>query len=228
MALTLALAHGWKTRQVDYVLAFTQGEIDDKHLYMGLPRGMTVPGGGDPNDWVLHLKKNIYGRRESGLIWFKAVTKALRNIGFKQSKFDECVFYRGNVMYVLYCDDSIITGKTDKEIDQVIKDLKGQKLDLTDEGDIGDFLGVKIQKQSDGTMFLSQPHLIDQILRDCHMDNDDIFNKDTPLPSGKVVQRFTGSAPFDDHFPMRMVIGRMMYLEKASRPNISAAVHMLA
>jgi hypothetical protein len=131
-------------------------------------------------------------------------------------------------MYVLYCDDSIITGKTDREIDQVIKDLKGQKLDLTDEGDIGDFLGVKIQKQSDGTMSLSQPHLIDQILRDCHMDNDDISSKDTPLPSGKVVHRFTGSVPFDDHFPMRTVIGRMMYLEKASRPDISAAVHMLA
>ena len=55
-------------------------------------------------------------------------------------------------MYVLYCDDSIIAAPSDKEIDQVIKDLKGQQLDLTDEGKIGDFLGVKIQKQPDGSV----------------------------------------------------------------------------
>ena len=123
------------------------------------------------------------------------MTKALNNIGFAQSKFDECVFYRKTVMYVLYCDDSIIAAKTDKEIDQVIEDLKAQNLDLTDEGDIGDFLGVKIRKNPDGSMLLSQPHLIDQIIRDCHMENEDVSSKDTPLPVGRVVHRFQDSPP---------------------------------
>ena len=68
---------------------------------------------------------------------------------------------------MLYCDDSIIAAKSDKEINKVIQDLKEQQLNLTDEGDIGNFLGVKIEKQPNGTMVLSQPCLIDQILADC-------------------------------------------------------------
>jgi histone deacetylase 1/2 len=94
LILSLALSHGWKTRQVDYVLAFTQADVDDPHAYMAIPKGMTIPGGGNPDDYVLHLKKNMYGRKNASLVWFKTIKAKLEQAGFVPSKHDECVFYR--------------------------------------------------------------------------------------------------------------------------------------
>ena len=64
-------------------------------------------------------------------------------------------------MYVLYTDDSILAGPDEREIDDIINDIRSIGLDITDEGDIQDFLGIHIQKRPDGTIKLSQPHLID-------------------------------------------------------------------
>jgi hypothetical protein len=227
LVLTLALSHGWKTRQLDYVLAFTQADIDDPHAYMSLPKGMTVPNGGDPKDYVLHLKKNCYGRKQASSVWYKTIRSKLHDIGFEPSHHDECVFYRGKCIYVLYCDDSILCSESDDELDKAVADIKSTGLDLTDEGDIGDFLGVKMERKGD-EMHLSQPHLIDLIIKETHMDGPNVSTKDTPLPVGKVIHKFKDSPPFDGHFNYRRCIGRLLYLEKASRPDISAAVHMLA
>ena len=50
------------------------------------------------------------------------------------------------------------------ELDVIIAEMKAAGLDLTVEGDISDFLGVKIERKPDGCVVLTQPHLIDQIL----------------------------------------------------------------
>ena len=89
----------------------------------------------------------------------------------------ECVFYRGNVLYVLYTDDSILAGPNQDEIEQVLKELKEAKLNITDEGDVKDFLGVNIKKHNDGTVHMTQPHLIDQILKDLNMNGDDVKSR---------------------------------------------------
>jgi hypothetical protein len=43
-------------------------------------------------------------------------------------------------------------------------------MDLTVDGDISDFLGVKISRQEDGTILMNQPHLIESILKELHLD----------------------------------------------------------
>jgi hypothetical protein len=56
-----------------------------------------------------------------------------------QSKVDECVYYKGTVMYVLYTDDLILAGLAQNDIEQVIKDIQMANLNITVEGDIQDF-----------------------------------------------------------------------------------------
>ena len=90
---------------------------------------------------------------------------------------------------MLYTDDSILAGPCQQEIDQIVKDLKRAKLNLTDEGDIQDFLGVNKDKQNDGTIKLSQPHLADQILKDPNMLNDNVKIKQTPAMVSKLLKR---------------------------------------
>jgi hypothetical protein len=75
---------------------------------------------------------------------------------------------------------------------------------------------------------LTQPHLIDQILKELRLDPDKVETKGTPLPPGKPIHKFEGSPPFDGHFNMRSIIGKLLYLDKSTWSDISHAVHALA
>ena len=169
MLLTLTALHGWHTRQIDYVQAFTQAPIE-KTLYMRVPAGVELECGSDPKDYVLKLHCNIYGQKQAGRVWNHYLVAKLIELGFQQLKVDECVFYRGKSLYVLCTDDSLIAGPDVEEIDQIIKDLSDKaKLAITVEGDLADFLGVSIDRRDDGTIHLSQPNLIQQILKDLRL-----------------------------------------------------------
>ena len=80
------------------------------------------------------------------------VTNKLKVIGFIQSKWDPCVFWRNKVIYNLYTDDSLIAGASQAEIDKVINLSKGTGLKITEEGVIGDFVGVHIHRTLEGTL----------------------------------------------------------------------------
>jgi hypothetical protein len=43
-------------------------------------------------------------------VWNQYLVTKLIELGFKQSRVDECAFYRGETLYVLYTDDSLIAG----------------------------------------------------------------------------------------------------------------------
>ena len=195
---------------------------------------MTIPKGFDvtnskKGEYVLQVHKNVYGQKQAGRVWNKfLVEKLINNLHFKQSKVDECVFYRGSTIYILYTDDSILAGPNQQEIDQIIIDLKEANLDITIEGDLQDFLGVNIERSSDGRIHLSQPHLIDQILHDLRLTDDSVKTKDTPAPSSKILLRHTESEDFDNSFHYRSVIGKLNYLEKCTRSDISYATHQCA
>ena len=109
-------------------------------------------------------------------------------VGFKQSKHDECLFYKGKTIYLLYTDDSILAGPEEKELDKIVKQIADAGLDVTEaEGGLEDFLGVNIEQVDQGTYHLSQPQLIDQILKDLHLDGPDVAIKDTPALSTTVL-----------------------------------------
>ena len=59
---------------------------------------------------MLHVTQNIYGGKDSGRVWCLYLRAKLEKIGFEVSKHDDCVFFKGHAMYVLYTDDSILVG----------------------------------------------------------------------------------------------------------------------
>eukprot|EP00980_Cylindrotheca_fusiformis_P021431 scaffold8293_cov68-Cylindrotheca_fusiformis.AAC.1 len=194
---------------------------------MHIPKGFKIDQG-NTQDYVLKLHKNVYGQKQAGRVWNKYLTEKLINkVGFTQSKVDECVFYRGSVMYVLYTDDSILAGPNQDDIDRAIADIQAAGLEITIEGDIQDFLGVNIDRKEDGLIHLTQPHLIDQILEDLKMDENTITRK-VPAPSSKLLSRHTDSPDFDHSFNYRSVIGKLNYLEKGSRSDIAYITHQCA
>ena len=175
------------------------------------------------------------GQKNAGRVWHEYLVKKLRSIGFKQSKIDPCVFYHGRVMYALYTDDSILAGPDPKEIDNIIEKMKAVNLDITIEGDLEDFLGVKISRKDDGTIHLLQPHLIDSILKDLGLDRPPASGKhnppktkETPAAPNQILKRNENGTDFDGQFNYRSVIGKLNYLERGSRPDIAYIVHQCA
>jgi hypothetical protein len=195
---------------------------------MKIPKGFELSEG-HSDDYDMQLHRNVYGQKQAGRVWNHfLVDKLVNELHFTQSKVDECVFYRGKTLYELYTDDSLLAGPDKDEIDQVIKDLQKAKLNITVEGDIQDFLGINIERKPDGTVHLTQPHLIEQILRDLNMDKPNTVPKDTPASSSKLLGRHLDSDPFDKSFDYRSVIGKLNYLEKATRSDISYITHQCA
>ena len=78
------------------------------------------------------------------------------------------------------------------------------------------FLGMNIEKTAPDTYHLSQPHLIEQILKDLRLLSDDVAVKDTPSCTSKIIGSYPESKPFDGHFNYRSVIGKLNYLEKST------------
>ena len=69
---------------------------------------------------------------------------------------------------IVYVDYGIIVVQKNSSIDNIINKLK-ESYQLTDEGQIQDYLGIHVEQRIDGTINLSQPHLIDQTLADVRL-----------------------------------------------------------
>ncbi len=90
-------------------------------------------------------------------------------LSFKQSKIDECVFYYGASILLVYIEDSILLGPDDKELQKPVSMLT-DRFEIQEEGDLCGYLGINITKNSNGSWMLTQPQLIDSILQDLKLD----------------------------------------------------------
>ena len=140
---------------------------------------------------------------------------------------EELCNYGGLVCSVQHIDDSILGARTRKELDAAIKAIQDTKLHITFEGDLTDFLGVKIERKSQNEIIFTQPHLIDNILNDLGLKHAK-DGKETPAASSRILTRNDDGVDHDKSFHYRSVIGKLNYLEKATRLDISFATHQCA
>ena len=116
--LTLVAMYQWHTIQLDYVAAYPQAPAA-KPLYLKLPSKIDIKNG-KREDYVLRMDRNLYGTKNSGRVWNIYLVKNLCSIGFFQSNIDDCLFYRGKTIMILYTDDSILAGPDKGEIEKSI------------------------------------------------------------------------------------------------------------
>jgi len=100
----------------------------------------------------------------------------------------------------LYTDDSILVGPDEDELDTIVNDMQTSGLKLTAEGKINNFLGVNIDRRDDGSIHLTQAHLIDQILKEMRHHSKNVSVKTTPAAVSKTLKCYSGSQSFDRHF----------------------------
>lgn len=77
-----------------------------------------------------------------------------------------------NIVYVIHVDDNIITGLNLREIEALITSLGIAKEDHChrDEGEVGDFLGIRIEKTGNTQFRLTQIGIINKALKTTGME----------------------------------------------------------
>eukprot|EP00956_Cyclotella_meneghiniana_P028259 scaffold65189_cov41-Cyclotella_meneghiniana.AAC.1 len=228
LMLIAALLFTLFLRQIDFVQAYPQAPIE-QDMFMELPQGIETVHGSSKNH-VLQLLSNLYGQKQAGKVWNSYLVDKLEEIGFKPSLVDDCVFYRDNVIFIVYVDDGIFICPEDDKISQAISDIKSVGLDIEDQGNPADYVGVNIKRQKDGTIELTQRALTDQIIEDCGL-NDTSYTKPVPAKVSLHLHAFKDSVPFSEKefgFSYRSATGKLNYLSQTSRPDIMYATHQIA
>jgi len=135
------------------------------------------------------LKKNLYGQKQAGRTFYLYMAEGLLKFGYKQSSIDTCVFYRKTTIFFNYVDDGIFIDTSVDNINLAIQELSNVS-DIEDKGDVSEYLMVRILDYlDDGRIKLYQPHLIEQILKELHIDSN-VKPRPTPAASTKILQRF--------------------------------------
>jgi len=121
-------------------------------------------------------------------------------------------------------DDCLLFSPSDSVLDHLILDLQ-KDFKLTHEGDVGAYLGIDIQRHSDGSLELIQPGLIAKIISSAGLEDNSVQH-DTPATT---ILHADLSGPAREHtWNYRALVGMLNYLASSSRLDIAFAVHQCA
>ncbi len=109
LLLAVAKIHGLPLKNINFVLAFLQADLEVP-VYMELLLGFDAPLNGNCKIYVLQLNKSLYGLKQAGYNWFTKLCNGLLDWGFTQSNIDACVFFGKGCIVLTYVDDCIIVG----------------------------------------------------------------------------------------------------------------------
>jgi len=102
-----------------------------------------------------------------------------------------------------------------------------ESFEITDEGEVDEYLGVKVERLQDKRIKMSQPYLIEQILKGLGF-NERTKVKRTPAITSKILHQDKEGEEMQTDWDYRRIIGQLNFLEKSTRPDISYAVHQCA
>ena len=235
--IAIAATEDLELESVDVSTAFLNGSIDAE-IYMTIPNGLEVDGdpgpGEDPKCWVVRLLKGLYGIKQGPRIWALKLHSVLTGIGFERTDCDHSVYVyqRGNDCIVLpiHVDDLLLASNSKDAIAKVKGELRSH-FKLHEQGPATSILGMKIERNRvSRTISLSQPSYIESILNDFGMA--DCNPAHTPMEENlKLSIKMSPETPDDrtrmKSVPYRELVGKLLYLAIATRPDIAYAVGVL-
>ena len=238
--LTMAALDDLEGEQCDIVTAFLYGDLDEV-VYMRSPPGV-CPKPGDqymdalgqlqlisdsspPLYW--HLKKSLYGLRQSPRCFYKKLDGILGTHGYRRIASDYGVWIAQETLIIVHVDDMQLLG-THAGLERILGILSDNFL-IKRMGPIGThlFLGLQIERRRQERLIsICQSIYARQILHrfamsdctPCHvpMDSKEDWNlkeTDTPLPDKTVYQS---------------AIGSLIYLMLGSRLDLAFSINRLA
>ena len=226
----LTQIHDLETRSIDFVLAFPQADLD-VDVFMELPWGYSPVGVDEKyaRRYVLRLNKSLYGLKQAAFNWYQMLDKGLRDRNFTPSHTDKCVFLRSDCIVLCYVDDCILIHNRGTDVgNRLVKSLQDgpENFILEDEGSLDKYLGVDVDRRSDGSIHFSQPGLINRFLQLVCVEEHE-KSKDTPAIR-PLLHRDLDGHERRYGWNYRQAVGMLGYLQGSTRPDIATAVHQCA
>ncbi len=131
----IAAARGQKVLQADFPNAYLNAELHEQ-VYVAQPKGLEEPG---KEDHVCLLKKALYGTSMSGKMWYETLKNTVKELGYRQSKIDQCLFFRDKDrckdILTIYVDDVLVTStggtkRAEGQLDELAQTHDIKKLGL--------------------------------------------------------------------------------------------------
>jgi hypothetical protein len=208
---------------MDVKTAFLNGELEEE-IYVDQPEGFVVKG---QEGMVCKLVKSLYGLKQAPKQWHDKFDRTLKSVGFVTNEADKCVYYRygggEGVILCLYVDDILIFG-TSLELIKEVKDFLSQKFEMKDLGEADVILNIKLVKGENGGVTLSQTHYVEKMLSRFGYSN----SKTAPTPYDASLVLRKNLRIMVDQLRYSQIIGSLMYLASATRPDIAYAVSKLS
>ena len=127
------------------------------------------------------------------------------------------------MVIVVYVDDLILVTNSEKQR-TAFKDTVATRFKMRDLGPVAQLLGIKIERTKD-TLKPSQPHFIKKLLEATRMTN--CKTKPVPLPESMVANLHKDEESEETKYPYRKVLGSLIFLSNATRPDLSYSVSIL-
>jgi hypothetical protein len=220
--LSLATSHGILVHQMDVKTTFLNGELEEE-IYMTQPDGFVVKG---QEDMVCKLQKSLYDLKQGPKKWHEKFDLTLISAGFSVNEVDRCVYYHHGgghkVILCLYVDDILIFG-TSLDVINEVKTFMCQSFDMKDLGEVDVILNIKLIKGENG-ITLTQSHYVEKVLSHFGYKG----NKPSPTPYDPSIILRKNERNGRDQLRYSQIIGSLMYLASATRPDISFAMSKLS
>lgn len=217
--LSVAAHRGYSVKQYDIETAFLNGKLSEE-IYMKQPPGF------ENGSKVCRLKKSLYGLKQAARSWNQELERVLISCGCVQSEIDNCLYtikVDGKVGYVLvYVDDLLIAGDDDHVIDYVVQSIQ-KEFKVKDLGNVNNFLGIQVTKDSSGDFYVSQENYIGKIIKEAGL----VEAKTSKVPLDPGYEKLNCEDKISDH-EYRKLIGMLLYVSVNSRPDITASVSILS
>ena len=136
---------------------------------------------------------------------------------------DKCVYYRygrgEGVILCLYVDDILIFG-TSLDVIKGVKEFLSNNFEIKDLGETDVILNIKLLREGNGGVTLLQSHYVEKVLS--RFGFSDCQRAPMPYDSSVLLRKHRRIAR--DQLRYSQIIGSLMYLASATRPDISFAV----
>lgn len=202
-------------KQFDIKTAFLYGELDEE-IYMKQPVGFN-----DNSGKVCRLHRSLYGLKQASRCWNKKFTDFLHSFGLSASKADPCVFIARKdqkvMILAIWTDDGMIA--VSNEADAIRLDFALQQKFHVKFHTLDYFLGMEIGKKSDGSIHVHQGGYARKILEKFRMD--ECHPVSVPMDPNSFANTSDEDIMPARNVPYRELVGSLMYLAIATRPDIS-------
>jgi len=253
LMMALAVRYKMKIHQLDIVTAYLNGFLneevfmekpkmlkkilleivqrDGEHSILGAKAVKMLHDIQDENRVCL-LKKALYGLRQAGRQWHARLDTVIRKLGLTPINADPCLYIlrRGEtkLIVLIYVDDILICSQDKTKIKRFCHSL-AREFEVKELGLARYCLGIEINRKED-IISLTQQKYTQEILERFHMESCNPVSTpgETRARAMDTIKTQTNKDDENLTMPYRELVGALMYLAVATRPDIAYIASYLA